>query len=136
MAAALTFAKYLGAVAGVVGRGAGAGAAAKGGANLVRPLVSEDLGLVANAVVEGTFAVRGGKATAYVQYLGRPPAGLGRGLLGARRSLGLVAKEEGATMLRIETSPIIEETGRLRDILQKAGFGERPNGTMWWQGEL
>lgn len=127
-------------MAGIMGAltgGLGAPAAgARGAGSFVRALTNADLGVAENAFVEGTFAVRGGKATAYIKYLGKPEEGIGRGLLGARNSLKTVARTEGATALRIETSSVIEKTGRLREILGRAGFGSRPNGTMWWEGGI
>ncbi|XYH97990.1 RHS repeat-associated core domain-containing protein [Sorangium sp. So ce1128] len=110
--------------------------APRGEGKAVRALSPADLGLAENAIVEGTFAVNGEKATAYVRYLGKPAEGLGSGLLGARKALVAAAKGEGASVLRIETSRVIEETGRLAPILEKAGFGVRPNGTMFWEGTL
>ena len=102
----------------------------------MRSLNPADLGLAENAIVEGTFGVRGAKATAYIKYLGAPEEGLGRGLVGARSALRKAAGAEQATVLRIETSPVIEQTGRLADILRRAGFGARPNGTAWWEGPV
>jgi hypothetical protein len=107
----------------------------RGGGLAVRPLTHGDLGLPESAIVQGTFAVRGGKATAYVQYLGAPED-LGRHLLGARTSLVNAARAEGASKLRIETTPVIEITGRLRRILLGRGFEERPNATMFWEGAV
>lgn len=86
--------------------------------------------------MNGTFSVRGDKATAFVGYLGRGSEGLGSGLAGARGSLGNAAREAGASTLRIETSPIIEASGRLERGLTRAGFEARANGTMWWEGAL
>jgi len=118
------------------GLGAGPRAFAGGRSTFSRPLTAGDLGLADDAVVEGTFALRGSKATAYVQYLGKPPEGLGASLLGARNSLSAAARADGATTLRIETSPVIEKTTTLRKGLLRKGFAERPNGTMWWEGGL
>ncbi|AUX38810.1 uncharacterized protein SOCE26_001880 [Sorangium cellulosum] len=121
--------------AGVVALGESVGSAREAG-KAVRALTPADLGLGENTIVEGTFAINGAKATAYVRYLGKPPEGLGSGLLRARKALGAAAKEEGASILQIETSRVIEETGRLAPILERAGFGVRPNGTMFWEGAL
>ena len=111
-------------------------AGATGPAKIVRPLVAADLGVPESAVVKGTFSLKAGKATAKIDYLGAADDGLGRSLLDARKSLNEVAKAEGASSLRIETSPIIEETGRLRGILLKKGFQERSNATMYWEGKV
>jgi hypothetical protein len=124
-----------------VARGATAGAGAQGttkgrGADFVRPLTAADLGLAENAIVEGTLALRGGKATAVVKYLGAPPEGFGLGVARARGALANVAKSDGAISLRIETSRIIEPSGRLGPLLERFGFQQRPNGTMWWEGGL
>jgi len=54
----------------------------------------------------------------------------------SRNSLGDVARAEGATVLRIETSPLIEATGRLGPGLERRGFQPRGNGSMWWEGAL
>jgi hypothetical protein len=75
-----------------------------------------------------------GSPKTYVRYLGKPEQGLGAGLLGARKALGTAAKAEGASTLRIETSRVIEGSGRLAPILERAGFRVRPNGTMFWEG--
>jgi RHS repeat-associated protein len=99
---------------------------------LVRALAAADLGLAEGTIVEGTLSVNSGKATAYIKYLGNPD-GVGRGLLGARAALARAARAEGANVLRIETSRIIEQSGKLGPILQRAGFASRANGTMWWE---
>jgi hypothetical protein len=101
-----------------------------------RALEAADLGLdEAKAIVQGTFGVKGGKATAYIKYLGeaQPGAGIGRGLLEAKNNLKSLARSEGAGSLRIETTRVIEESGRLERVLQRAGFQTRPNGTMWFE---
>jgi RHS repeat-associated protein len=110
--------------------------ALRAAAPTTRALTAADLGLAEGAVVEGSFSVRAGKATAYIKYLGKPPAGLARGLLGIRTNLANAARAAGADTLRIETSPIIEETGRLADVLEKVGFEFRANGTAWWEAAI
>jgi RHS repeat-associated protein len=104
---------------------------------VVRALTAADLGLAEDAIVEGTFALRGGRVTATIDYLGSEN-GLGRGLLGARESLAEAAREAGATSLRIETTPIIEESGRLLRILSnpRSGFTVRGNLTAFWEGSI
>jgi hypothetical protein len=52
------------------------------------------------------------------------------------RSLKDTARAEGATVLRVETTRIIEPTGRLRVILERLGFAARRNGTMYFEGGL
>ena len=113
------------------------GAAKVGGALAgSRALTPADMGMADTATVQGSFSWKGSKATAKVDYIGAPEGGLGSSLLGARGSLRAAARQEGATMLRIETSRIIEDTGRLQQVLLRAGFQQRSNGTMWWQGNL
>jgi RHS repeat-associated protein len=112
------------------------GGAGGGGRGTSRPLTAADLGLPEGTVVDGTFALRDGKATATIKYLGAPPEGLGLGLARARGALSKLAQGEGATTLRIETSRIIEPSGRLAPLLQRFGFQMRTNGTMWMELRL
>jgi RHS repeat-associated protein len=115
----------------------GSGTKSVAGAKTVRPLTAADMGVVEGADVKGTFAVRDGKATAYIEYLGKPENGsLAAGMLGARKTLKIAAREAGARTLRIESTRVIELTGRLLKIMEKAGFQARPDGTMWWEGSL
>jgi hypothetical protein len=101
-----------------------------------RALTAADLGLDGtDAIVQGTMRVKGGRALVKVDYLGSEK-GLGTAGLKAFGRLKEAAKAEGATSLRIETSPIIESSGRLRTILGKQGFQSRPNGTMFYEGGL
>jgi RHS repeat-associated protein len=124
--------------AGAAGGGGGGGGGGAGGPRgTSRPLTAADLGLKDDAIVHGTFSVRGDKATAYVQYLGKGSDELGMVSVNAsRNSLKGVARAEGAGVLRIETSPLIEESGRLGPGLARRGFQPRGNGSMWWEGEL
>lgn len=123
--------------AGVIkGRAPGAGG---GGA---RPLTPADLGLRESTQVEGTLSMRGGKVTAKVDYLGAPAGetltvGELRGMDVALRG---TAAAEGGSVLRVETSPVIQQSARgvpvLRRLLERAGFESRPNGTMWRETPL
>ncbi|MEZ4263992.1 MAG: hypothetical protein R3B36_33170 [Polyangiaceae bacterium] len=98
-----------------------------------RALTAADLGVNESTVVQGAVLGACRKGDRYIRYLG---GGLGRELLELRNGLAKTARAHGAQTLRIETSRIIEETGRLQPILERAGFELRSNGTMWWERAL
>lgn len=101
-----------------------------------RALVAADLGLEGtDAIVQGTIRIKDGRALVKVAYLGSP-TGLGRAGRSVLPSLRATAAAEGATALRIETTPIIESTGRLLKVLEKMGFQQRANGSMFFEGAL
>ncbi len=101
-----------------------------------RALTQSDFGLEGtDAEIQGTIRVKDGRALVKVEYLGSAQ-GLGR--LGPRAwsRLHPAARTEGATSIRVETTPVIEHTGRRMRVLSKLGFRSRPNGTMFYEGQL
>ncbi len=106
------------------------------GVPYTRALTAADLGLEGtDAIVEGTFRMSSGRAIVKVDYLGSP-TGLGRAGLRAWSSLQNTARQAGASSLRVETTPIIEQTGQLQRILLRLGFQGRANGTMFFERGL
>ncbi|XYI04238.1 RHS repeat domain-containing protein [Sorangium sp. So ce1128] len=108
----------------------------KGGVTISRALTQADFGFEGtDADIQGTFRVKDGRALVKVDYLG---SANGVGRLGPRAWSRLqdAARAEGATSIRVETTPVIEQTGRLTKILSKLGFQSRPNGTMFYEGGL
>jgi RHS repeat-associated protein len=127
----LAMAAIMGALTGGLGA-----PAARGAVTSSRALSAADLGLEGtDAIVQGTFRIKAGRALVKVDYLGSE-TGLGRAGLGAWSKLQKAARAEGATSIRVETSPVIEMTGKLQRILSKLGFQSRPNGTMFYEGGL
>ena len=61
-------------------------------------------------------------------------------LRGMDAALRHTAKSEGGSVLRVETSPVIQQSSRgtpvLRHLLERARFESRPNGTMWRETSL
>ncbi|TAK27045.1 MAG: hypothetical protein EPO40_18905 [Myxococcaceae bacterium] len=119
-----------------VGQAAGAfiglAAGGGGGGGFVRPLEAADLGLegVVGLDLTGTVSMRGGQMTMRVGYLGAPPPGISpRDALGAIGAAMGVARQAGASALRLETTPVIN--ARLAELLSLRGFSSRTNGTMW-----
>ncbi len=126
-----------GAAGGAAAKAAAAeGAAAEGVTIAPRALTAADMGLAGtDAIVEGTMSVKNGQAIAKVAYLGSP-GGLGSAGLRVFGALKNAARAEGATGLRIETTRIIEPTGRLQPLLKALGFQLRTNGTMFFEGPI
>jgi RHS repeat-associated protein len=116
---------------------AGAGHVAEAVNIAPRALVAADLGLEGTtAIVEGTFAIKKGQAIVKVSYLGDPSKKLLKHVFTVLDKLKEAARAEGATSLRIETTPVIEETGFLRKFLTRSGFASRTNGTMFFTSDL
>ena len=103
-----------------------------------RSLTPEDLGINSAANVVGKIKIKNGKMTVKTDYIAKPKGkgGIGAKGLGAKQALMNAAKNAGAKTLRIETSPIIESSGRLGKALGRRGFQARSNGTMFWEGPV
>lgn len=104
----------------------------------LRALTKADVGLAGTtARVFGKLSVRNGKATVKIDKLDK--------VFGTRVKAGpkciidamkQTARDAGATRLRIETSPIIEQSGRVNRILGKLNFGQRNTGPRFLELEL
>jgi RHS repeat-associated protein len=108
-----------------------------GGPCFQRPLIPADLGLEGtDAIVEGTFRLKAGQAVIKVAYLGSPGKQLAAHARAIIPRLKDLARAQGATSMRIETSYIIEMTGGLDRLLVRLGFQARNNGTMFLESAL
>ncbi|MDI1433322.1 FG-GAP-like repeat-containing protein [Polyangium sorediatum] len=116
--------------------GGGASGARAPGPKVDRRLTQEDLGLGGtDAEVQGSIRVKDGRALVKIDYIGSMD---GVGMKAARvfPSLKKMAREYGASSIRVETTPIIEITGNLKKLLERMGFAQRSNGTMFYEGGL
>ncbi len=138
MAPAMEFAAMFGqfvvGTAGMMMMAPAGGAIGGGGGNsarLVRALTRQDVGFAENSGVHtlwGTVTQKGTQITVKFDFIGGTMTV--REIRGILPALETMARDAGATVLRIETTRVIESTGRLLNLLvNRFGFELRSNMT-------
>jgi hypothetical protein len=115
---------------GVIG---GGGAATETG-TFARELLPADLGLGEDAQFIGRISgIKGGVADVAVDWVGGE---MGNSGMAALARIKDIARAEGATSIRIQTSRVVETTGVLRRWLASRGFQAMEDGAMRYEGPL